>query len=135
LIELRHCDTTVGLLVGAPEDWSSYYVRVFALRPDFQRPELARRFARECLFAPLAERGVERVIADTSPANVAMSRLLTELHFHVTGSDLSDRWGPMTRYTRFLSARCEAEFVRKFGGGTPPNLARDGRAEKERRNL
>jgi hypothetical protein len=119
LVELRHNGVTIGSLIGAPEDWSSYYVRIFALRRDFQRPAMTRRFIKDCLFTPLGEHGVERICADTSPCNVAMSRLLTELHFHVTGSHLSDRWGPMVRYTRFLSPACEAEFRRKFGGGAP----------------
>jgi hypothetical protein len=124
LVELRYADETIGLLIGAPEDWSSYYVRVFAMRRDFQRPGVIRRFVRDCLFAPLAEHGVERICADTSPANVAMSRLFTELHFHVTGSQLSERWGPLVRYTRFLSPACEAEFLRKFGGGAPADSPR-----------
>jgi hypothetical protein len=119
LIELRLNDETIGALIGAPEDWSSYYVRVFAMQREFQRPGMIRRFIRECLFTPLAKHGVERICADTSPSNVAMSRLLTELHFHVTGSHLSERWGPLVRYTRFLSPACEAEFRRKFGGGAP----------------
>jgi hypothetical protein len=119
LVELRLAEQTIGVLIGAPEDWSSYYVRVFAMRRDFQRPGMIRRFIRDCLFAPLTVHSVERICADTSPANTAMSRLLTELHFHVTGSHLSDRWGPMVRYTRFLSPACEAEFRRKFGGGSP----------------
>jgi hypothetical protein len=131
LIELRSNDETIGSLIGAPEDWSTYYVRVFALRRDFQRPGMIRRFIRECLFAPLAEHGVERICADTSPANVAMSRLLTELHFHVTGSQLSERWGPLVRYTRFLSPACEAEFRRKFGGGAPADGPRKSKEEVE----
>jgi hypothetical protein len=131
LIELRSNDETIGSLIGGPEDWSSYYVRVFALRRDFQRPGMIRRFIRECLFAPLAEHGVERICADTSPANVAMSRLLTELHFHVTGSQLSERWGPLVRYTRFLSPACEAEFRRKFGGGAPADDPRKSKEEVE----
>ena len=124
LVELRHADETVGLLIGAPEDWSSYYVRMFAMRRDFQRPAVIRRFVRDCLFTPLAEHGVERICADTSPANIAMSRLFTELHFHVTGNHLSDRWGPMVRYTRFLSPACEEQFLRKFGGGAPADRPR-----------
>lgn len=119
LIELRLEEQTIGALIGAPEDWSSYYVRVFAMQREFQRPGMIRRFIRDCLFTPLTEHGVERICADTSPSNVAMSRLLTELHFHVTGSQLSERWGPLVRYTRFLSPACEAEFRRKFGGGAP----------------
>lgn len=124
LIEFRQADQTIGVLVGAPEDWSSYYVRAFAMRRDFQRPGVIRRFVRDCLFTPLAEHGVERIAADTSPANVAMTRLFTELHFHATGHQLSDRWGPLVRFTRFLSPACEAEFCRKFGAGAPAGSPR-----------
>lgn len=124
LVELRHGDETVGVFVGAPEDWSSYYVRMFAVRRDFQRPSVIRRFVRDCLFTPLAEHAVERISAETSPANIAMSRLFTELHFHVTGHHLSDRWGPMVRYTRFLSPACEEQFLRKFGAGAPADSPR-----------
>lgn len=124
LIELRQGDDTIGVFMGAPEDWSTYYVRIFALRRSFQRPAMTRLFVRDCLFSPLTEHGVERICADTSPANIAMSRLFTELHFHVTGSQLSDRWGPLVRYTRFLSPACEAAFLRKFGGGSPADSPR-----------
>ena len=130
LIELRIGDQTIGSLIGAPEDWSSYYVRVFAMRRDFQRPGMIRRFVRDCLLAPLADHGVERICADTSPANVAMSRLFTELHFHVTGSQLSERWGPLIRYTRFLSPACEAAFRRKFGAGAPADGPRKSADEQ-----
>jgi ribosomal protein S18 acetylase RimI-like enzyme len=119
LIELRHNGETVGVLIGAPEDWSSYYVRMFAVRPEYQRPSLIRRFVRECVFEPLIRGGVERVVAETSPANIAMSHLFTELRFRVTGNLLSDRWGPLVRYTKFLAPACEAEFLRKFGGAAP----------------
>jgi hypothetical protein len=129
LIELRHADNTVGVLMGAPEDWSTYYVRIFALHRSYQRPAMTRLFIRDCLFSPLIEHGVERISADTSPANIAMSRLFTELHFHVTGSQLSDRWGPLVRYTRFLSPACEAEFRRKFGGGAPADSPRSSEEE------
>jgi RimJ/RimL family protein N-acetyltransferase len=116
LIELRHEGRTVGVLVGAPEDWGSYYVRVFAMSPAYQRPGLIRRFARQCLFGPLRAHHVERVVADTSPANLAMTRLFSELRFHVTGHQLSDRWGPLVRYTKFLDPACESAFCERFAG-------------------
>jgi len=119
LIALTHAGRTVGIMVGAPEDWSSYYVRVFALAPDYQRPSLTRRFVRECLFEPLARHGVERVVADTNPANLAMTRLFGELGFFVTGNQLTDRWGALIRYTKFLDPACEQQFHRRFGGGAP----------------
>jgi ribosomal protein S18 acetylase RimI-like enzyme len=131
LIELRHKGETVGVMIGAPEDWSSYYVRMFAMLPAYQRPGLTRRFVRECLFEPLARGGVERVVAETSPANIAMSHLFTELRFRVTGNVLSDRWGPLVRYTKFLAPACEAEFLRKFGGAAPRKTEQIEPSDKE----
>ena len=116
LIELQHEGRTVGVLVGAPEDWSSFYVRILAFLPEYQRPGLTRRFVRECLFEPLAARGVERIVADTWPTNIAMTRGFTEMHFHVTGHQLSERWGALVRYTKFLDPAREAAFERRFAG-------------------
>ena len=121
VVELRHAGQTVGALLGAPEDWSSYYVRVFAVLPSYQHPGLIRRFVRDHLFEPLMRHQVERVVADTSPSNIAMSRLFSELQFHVTGHQLSDRWGPLVRYTKFLDPACEAAFQRRFAGICVPN--------------
>jgi hypothetical protein len=121
VIELRQDGETVGVMVGAPEDWSSYYVRIFAVMREFQRPVLVRRFARDCVFEPLIAHEIERVIADTSPGNIAMSRLFTELNFHVTGHQLSERWGPLVRYTKFLDPACEAAFLKRFIGTVPPD--------------
>jgi ribosomal protein S18 acetylase RimI-like enzyme len=137
LIELRHRGATVGAIIGAPEDWSTYYVRIFAVSPSFQRPALTRRYARECLVEPLAAHGVQRIVAETSPANLAMSRGLTELHFHVTGHQLSERYGPLVRYTRFLDPAAEAAFLSRFAGSTPPcsngvMKKRGGRAMKKK---
>jgi hypothetical protein len=124
LIELRHEGRTVGAIVGAPEDWSSYYVRILAVSPAYQRPGLTRRFARECLLEPLAAHGVERVVADTWPTNIAMSRGFTEMHFHVTGHLLSERWGALVRYTKFLDPVREAAFERRFAAALPSRPGR-----------
>lgn len=122
-IELQHDGRTIGVLIGDPEDWSTYYIRVYGIVQAYQRPALVRRFIRECLFERLALHHVERVVAETSPANLAMARTFSEQHFHVTGHQLSDRWGPLVRYTKFLDPAREAAFLERFpgsvaGGGT-----------------
>ncbi|HKU37805.1 MAG TPA: GNAT family N-acetyltransferase [Polyangiales bacterium] len=119
LIEMRHEDRTVGVIVGAPEDWSSYYVRIFAVSKDYQRRGLVRRFARESLFQPLIEHRVERVIADTSPVNLAMTNGFTEMRFYATGHQLTERWGALVRYTKFLDPEREAAFYRRFAASLP----------------
>jgi hypothetical protein len=119
LIEVRDQDRTVGAIVGAPEDWSTYYVRIFAIAEECQHPRIIRKLVRECLFQPLAMYGVQRIAAETSPANRAMCRLFSELAFHATGHQLSDRWGALVRYTRFLDRSCEAVFLGQFSGTAP----------------
>jgi hypothetical protein len=124
LIELQHRGNTIGAIIGAPDDWSSYYVRIFAVSPAYQRPALTRRFGRECLLDPLAAHGIQRVVAETSPANLPMSRGLCELRFHVTGHHLSERYGPLVRYTKFLDPESEAAFNSRFAGSAPPRKSR-----------
>lgn len=136
LIELRHDGETVGAIIGAPDDWSSYYVRIFAVAPAYHRPSLTRRFGRECLLELLAAHGVQRVVAETSPANLPMSRVLSELQFHVTGHQLSERYGPLVRYTKFLDPASEAAFTTRFAGSAPPRVRprkpKGGRAMKKK---
>jgi hypothetical protein len=132
LIELRHHGEIVGALIGAPDDWSSYYIRIFAVAQAYQRAAMTRRFAHECVLAPLAAQGIQRVIAETSPANVPMSRWLCELRFHVTGHHLSERYGPLVRYTKFLDPASEAAFVTRFAGSAPPRTSRPNKPKGER---
>jgi hypothetical protein len=119
LLELRKSDETIGVMIGAPEDWSTYYLRVYAVAPRHQRPILSRRFA-ECVVGPLVACGVQRIVTDTSPTNAAAALRLSEMRFHVTGQQLSERYGPLVRYTKFLDPAAEAAFVSRYAGSAPP---------------
>jgi hypothetical protein len=119
LIEMRKDDETIGVMIGAPEDWSTYYLRIYAVSPRYQRSILTRRFY-ECMVEPLLACGVQRVVTDTSPTNASAARRLSEMQFHVTGQQLSDRYGPLIRYTKFLDPAAEAAFVSRYAGSAPP---------------
>jgi RimJ/RimL family protein N-acetyltransferase len=121
LLEIRCAQRTIGVLVGAPEDWSTYYVRTFAIAPDYQKRALIMRFVEECLFTPLTRLGVQRIHADTLPSNRPMTRLFGDLRFYATGQQLSERWGPLVRYTKFLDPACEALFLHRLGGNAAPH--------------
>jgi hypothetical protein len=123
LLELRKEDETIGVMIGAPEDWSTYYLRIYAVSPAHQRPTVTRRFA-ECVLKKLAACGVQRVVTDTSPANTSAALRLSELRFHVTGQQLSERYGPLIRYTKFLDPAAEAAFLSRFAGSAPPRANR-----------
>ncbi len=114
--EFKDGEATVGLLIGTPVDWSTYYIRSAAALPKYQGKKIIQRFFPK-MFDVLREAGLERVEADTSPSNMATLHLLTRLRFNPTGSLLSDRWGAMVHFTRFLGEQSEDVFLRQFCTG------------------
>jgi Acetyltransferase (GNAT) family len=102
-----------GVVMGHPTDWTSYYVRSAAVLPAFRDRRVLTQFG-ERLFDPLRAAGVERIEAETSPANVPMGRLLTGQGYMVTGSVTSERWGVVLRYTKFLAPEAQAAFMRQY---------------------
>jgi len=110
---LRVGDQDAGIVFGHPTDWTSYYVRSAAVVPAFRDRRVLTQFG-ERLFEPLRSVGVERIEAESSPANVPMARLLTGQGYIVTASVNSERWGVMLRYTKFLVAEAQAAFMRQY---------------------
>jgi hypothetical protein len=111
----------IGLFVGMPSDWSSYYVRSAAMLPEHQGRHAPQAFFR-ALFPVLAKHGVERVELDVSPANAAMMHIVTRLRFNATGTTLSERWGALIHFTKFLADDCEDIFMKQFCGGVKYQL-------------
>ena len=119
--EIKVADRTVGLVIGTPIDWSTYYIRSAGVLPEFQCKQLVKCLLR-LLFGHLAAAGVERVEADTSPSNLRAVHILTSLDFNISGSVLSDRWGAQVRFTRFLDRQAEDIFLQQFCTGVPYQL-------------
>jgi ribosomal protein S18 acetylase RimI-like enzyme len=119
--EIKQDERTIGLVIGNPVDWGTYYIRSAAVLPEFQCKKLVKSILRS-LFVHLAAVGVERVEADTSPSNLRVVHLLTSLDFNVTGTVLSDRWGAQVRLTRFLEAESEDVFLEQFCTGVAYQL-------------
>lgn len=103
----------VGLFIGNPVDWSTYYIRSTAFLPEYQGRALYQRFLAE-LFALLAEAGVCRVEAETAPSNLQCVAALMRQRFVVSGTVLSERWGALTRFTRHLDPDAEKTFLTQF---------------------
>jgi hypothetical protein len=131
--EFKDENETVGLLVGTPIDWSSYYIRTAAALPRYQGKKIIQRFFPK-MFDILRNAGIERVEADTSPSNMATLHLLTRLRFNPTGTLLSDRFGATMHFTRFLDEASENVFLRQFCTGVGYQLReRVERATDEQR--
>jgi GNAT superfamily N-acetyltransferase len=116
VFEIKHSEQTVGLLICAPTDWSTYYIRTMGLLPAYQGRQLGRVIL-PFLFERLAGAGVRRIEAETSPSNHATVRLLTHLRFNITGTVLTERWGALLRLTKFVDEEAEDVFLDKFCSG------------------
>jgi hypothetical protein len=116
VLEVRQAGQTIGLLIGAPSDWSTYYLRSVAFLRAYQGRQLHARIL-PWMFGELARAGVRRVEAETSPSNLATVQLLTRMRFNVTGNVLTERWGALLRFTRYLDESAEDVFLDKFCTG------------------
>ena len=129
LIEFWVEGEVVGVFIGNPEDWSTYYCRVIA----FSRPGLGRavmdEFAQRCIFEPLTRLGVQRLTGETAPTNVAMARWFMALGFLPTGQRLTERWGPILHFTKHLQVETKQAFLKRFG----PNRVEIANDNHERR--
>jgi len=112
-IEFRHEQRTVGLLIGNPQDWSTYYFRSIALIKEYRGRGILESIV-SWMCTQLQAAGVERAEGNTSPVNAVMVHLLNRLGFRVTGNTLDDRWGAMMQLTKFLDEESEAIFFRQF---------------------
>jgi RimJ/RimL family protein N-acetyltransferase len=84
--------------------------------PEHQGRAAAQSFFR-ALFPLLQACGVERVELDTSPSNLAMMQIVTRLRFNPVGTTLTDRWGALVKFSKFLDEDCEGIFLRQFCAG------------------
>jgi hypothetical protein len=107
----------IGLLVCDPLDWSTYYIRSAAMLPEHQGRGPIQRFLTTSLFEHLARAGVTRVELDVAPSNLAMLHIATRMRMNPTGTVLTERWGALTRFTRFLSPEAHQTFLEQFCSG------------------
>jgi ribosomal protein S18 acetylase RimI-like enzyme len=114
--EFTHDGRSVGFLICTPVDWSTYYLRFIAVLPEYRGRRLFQLFL-PILLNILKAAGVERVEADTSPSNLAIVHILNKFMFNVVGTVMTDRWGSLVRFTKFLNEAGEGTFLRQYCTG------------------
>ena len=114
--EFKDGDVTAGMMICTPVDWSTYYIRLTAILPEYHGRKLPQRLLPK-LFEVLKGAGVERVETETSPSNLAVMHIMNRFRFNVTGTVLSERWGALVRFTKFLDDESEQVFLRQFCTG------------------
>lgn len=126
----------IGLLIGHPLDWSSYYMRSVAILPAYRKRHLLTRLV-AWTEAPLRAAGVERIEGDCSPANAPMMKMLVGLGYLATGTTSSERWGAMVHFAKFLRDEAEEVFTRQFCGmrvSVAETFGGNNRPKSERRS-
>lgn len=118
----------VGLLVGHPLDWSTYYWRSVAILPDYQGRGLLAAAASQTDNV-MRSSGITRLEAEVAPNNHRQLRLLSRLGYFVIGSMNSERWGSVLRLTKYLVPEAQERFVTQFcrngsGASITPNQKR-----------
>lgn len=120
-----------GIFIGNASDWSTYYLRYCAIRPQAQGHGLQKKFYLK-LFALLASRGVERIEGEISPSNLGQIHTFNSLGFNVVGVKMSERWGGLVQVTKYLNPKNEAVFLDQFCAGPRPLIIN---SKQERRPL
>lgn len=109
----RASDKVVGIFIGHPTDWATYYLRTTAILPEHRGHGLFGKFV-EALSRRLRDCGVQRIEFDTTPANVAINRVMMGLGAIVTGTLNTERWGALLRQTIHLEPEAAEVFERQF---------------------
>ena len=104
---------TVGLIISAPIDWETYHIRYVHIDPNFRREGLSYIFLEE-IFNILKQHSIKRIETESSPMNRSSIGLCKKLGFIQTGNILSDRWGALIKWTKFLDKKLENIFFRQF---------------------
>jgi acetyltransferase (GNAT) family protein len=113
ILFFRANGAAVGIFIGHPTDWSTYYIRSTAFIEEYRARGLMRIFL-VAFWRTLREAGVARVESDVSPSNQPTLALQMKEGFVVTGAGTSERWGSILRLTKFLSPESEEVFARQF---------------------
>lgn len=106
-------DEVIGILVGNPIDWSTYYWRTVAFLPEHQGRGLLAA-ALEHTDELMRHVGIARIEGEAAPANYRQVRLLLRLGYCITGSTNSERWGALLRLTKFLDPEGHRVFTTQF---------------------
>ena len=111
----------IGFFIGHPTDWSTYYFRNCSVLPQFQNLGLLQAFGM-AMGPTLIKAGVERVYTEISPSNLRNIHLSNKYQFNVTGYRVCERFGLVLQFTKFISPKHEAVFLKQFCAGVKPQL-------------
>lgn len=109
-------DEIIGVVVGNPYDWCSYYLRYILIKKEHQGHNLQNQWVR-FMVEQLSRYNVERIEVDFSPAHTAQLLHYQRMGFYFVGSTLSERWGSILRYVKFINPQRRDKYLDQFCHG------------------
>lgn len=110
-------DELVGVAVSNPSDWCSYYLRYILIKKEHQGHNLQNQWVR-FVIASVEPHGIERIEVDFSPANTVQLFHYQRMGFYYVGMTMSERWGAVMRYVRYLNPNRRDAYLDQFFHGT-----------------
>lgn len=102
-----------GVFCGHAMDWASYYLRWAFVLPQYRGQGIWQKFLKY-FFSCLKNYDVDIVQGDVSPSNLVEIHLFTKLGFVITGQQLSERWGALLHFTKYLNEKNFTAFEFQF---------------------
>jgi ribosomal protein S18 acetylase RimI-like enzyme len=118
---LTYRGAIVGMFLSNMQDWNSYYLRSAGILPEHQGKGLYKKFMGH-LLEVLEKYKVERILVDIAPSNLNQINYFNKMEFNISGMNISERWGTLIQFTRFLKKDRESFFLNRFCGGVKPQL-------------
>lgn len=111
----------VGCVIGGCLDWSTFYLRYVVVLPEYQGRGIWKSVLR-LLLQVLSVSGVDRFEIETPSSNLIEVHLFNQLQFNLTGFKVSERWGTMAHFTKFLNKKNEKAYIEQLCTGIAPQL-------------
>ena len=114
-------DKLVGAFVGNPVDWSSYYFRGAYVLGEYRKYKAFRSWITQVLNI-LSTHNVNRAFVEVASSNLICVHTFNKLGFNVTGTRVSERWGSLLYFAKFLNTDSERLFLDRHCVGIRPQL-------------
>lgn len=103
----------VGIALCHALDWNSYYLRYVFLLERYRGKGLYGEFLKR-LFEILKAHSVARFDVHVSPSNLPHIGILSKLQLNQTGMVLSECWGTLLQFSKFLEPGHEKTYLSQF---------------------
>ncbi len=106
----------IGVVMGNPIDWCSYYIRYCAFEEKFQKLGIVQH-SFPVLIQSISSMGFQQIEIDVSPSNHPQIQVMNRTGFIISGQMNSEKWGSLIRFTKYIDTQRQKTFLSIFTQG------------------